>query len=135
VTARKRTTEYVKALCEGFDEKKTRQNSITARFMGKLLPETICFVAGSVFLMTCFRALFHQGRHSSFAFHAFCLKAESGFQIVWPGSLHFSSNRLASNPVPGISVKASSVQGRSFRYMGSAPRNREENRSRRRLRP
>ena len=84
MTARKRTTEYVKALCERFDEKKTRQNSITARFMGKLLPETICFVAGSVFLMTCFRALFHQARHHSFAFHAFCLKAESGFPIVWP---------------------------------------------------
>jgi hypothetical protein len=64
-------------------------------------------------------------------------ESESGLQIVWPGRLHFSSNRLAStsNPAAGISVKASSVQGRSFRYMGSAPRNREENRSRRRLRP
>jgi hypothetical protein len=40
----KRTTEYVKAFCESFDQKKTRLNSITARLMGKLLPDPICFV-------------------------------------------------------------------------------------------
>lgn len=40
----KRTTEYVKGFFERSDQRKTRQNSITARFVRRMLPEIICFV-------------------------------------------------------------------------------------------
>jgi hypothetical protein len=61
VTARNGQQSTLRAFCERFDEKKTRQNSITARFMGKLpAGDHLLCGAGSVFLMTCFRALFHE---------------------------------------------------------------------------